>query len=231
VRKFRTIAEDHLASGGSAPELAEALHRLGDRGTGTDDDAPRHFPAFETFATLLELWYSDAAWLVAGEPRALKPTGKAGFAGLCRALGVAKQAASLASLGVSLGILKTTTTGELLPAHRTALVNRPSPMLLDLASVGMAAWQAAMRHNVQPGTTEANRWIDRGIYHAAIPASLERAYHVMVRKAGTDFVDRVDNWLQAHRASPTARDRRLVCAHVFAATEDAPGGGKARGKR
>ena len=106
-------------------------------------------------------------------------------------------------------------------------------MVLDLASVGMAAWQAAMRHNVQPGTTEANRWIDRGIYHAPIPATMERAYHDMARDAGKQFIYRVDNWLQAHRADP--KDPTYASLrHLFAATQQPPRarrGGKPRGKR
>jgi hypothetical protein len=234
LRTFRAIAEDHLASGGSAAEWAQVLDLLGESGVPMEDEPPQHLPTFETFGKLLELWYSDAAWLTDGEPRALKPRGKAGFAGLCGALGVAKEASSLASLGVSHGILKTTATGDLLPTDRTALVSRPSPMVLELASVGLAAWQRAIRHNVLPGTTKANSWIDRGIYHAPISAALERAYHDMARDAGKQFIDHVDNWLLAHRADPKDPDVRFVTAHLFAATQQPPRArrsGKPRGKR
>lgn len=233
-QKFRAIAEDHLASGGSAAEWTQVLDLLGQSGVPMEDESPKHLPTLAKFGKLLELWYSDAAWLKGREPRALRPRGRAGFEGLCRALGIAKDARSLASLGLALGVLKETSKGDLLPADRTALVKRPSPIVHDLASVGMTAWQAAMRHNLRPGTTEANRWIDRGIYHAPISATMERAYHDMARDAGKQFIYRIDNWVQAHRVDPADRNVVFVCAHLFAATQKPPRarrGGKPRGKR
>jgi uncharacterized protein DUF6502 len=222
LRKFRAIAEDHRASGGSAAELAEALGRLGNGDFAPDDGFPPHMETLQTIADLLELWYSDATWLHGGQPRALKPTGRYGFAGLCRALGVAKEASSLLSLGLAVGSLKKTAKGDLLPVDRTALVKRPSPMVLDLMSVGLAAWQSTVRHNVLRKTTDATRRLDRGIYHASIPAAAEPEYHRMARAAGKQFLDRLDNWLLAHRADASARDARLVCAHVFAGTHASP---------
>jgi hypothetical protein len=222
LQKFRAIAEDHRATGGSAAELAAALGRLGDGDVAPDDGVPPHLETLQTIAKLLELWYSDATWLDAGQPRALKPAGRNGFAGLCRALGVANEASSLLSLGLAVGILKKTAKGDLLPADRTALVKRPSPMLLDLMSVGLAAWQSTVRHNVSRKTTDGNRRLDRGIYHASIPAAAEPGYHRMVRAAGKQFLDRLDNWLLAHRADAAAHNTRLVCAHVFAGTHASP---------
>lgn len=234
LQKFRAIAEDHQASGGSTAEWAQVMELLGRSAFPTVDEAPRHFPTFETFGRLLELWYSDAAWLAGGEPRALRLSGKGGFAGLCAALGIAKEARSLASLGLALGVFEETPDGNLLPTDRTALVKRPSPMVHDLAGVGITAWQSAMRHNVRPGTSKADRWIERGIYHAAISAAMERAYHDMAREAGKQFIDRVDNWLQVHRVEPKGRGVRFVCTHVFAATQQPPRAlrsGKPHGKR
>jgi hypothetical protein len=101
-------------------------------------------------------------------------------------------------------------------------------------SVGLAAGQSTGRHNVLPQTTEATRRLDRGVYRAPIPARTEPAYHRMARKAGKTFIDRIDNWLLAHRADPAERDVCLVCTHVFAGTQALsrpPRNGKRREQR
>ena len=221
VQKFRVIAEDHLASGGTGGEWSEALERLGEPTAG-DADTASHLTTLETFASLLEMWHSDAAWMEAGQPRALAPGGAKGFAGLCRAVGVGQGARSLASLGLAVGILAKDARGGLKPTDRTALVGRPSPMLLEMMSTGMAAWQSTVRYNVKDGTPEPARRLDRGIYHQAIPAASEPEFHRAARGAGKQFIDRVDNWIQAHRAGPREKDIRFVCAHAFAATDEKP---------
>jgi hypothetical protein len=222
LRKFRAIAEDHVASGGSAAEWVEALQYLGEQGVAGESNDSEHFRTLETFAQLLELWYSDANWLDGGQPRPLKPRARSGFPALCRALGVADEPASLVSLGLAVGVLIRTDEGSLLPVDRTAIVSRPSAMLLDMLSIGMAAWQGTIRHNTKASTTDETRRLDRGTYGSLIPAAVEDEYHRMSRQAGKQFIDSIDNWLQAHRPRPSDRDLRKVAAHVFAASQDDP---------
>ena len=222
VQKFRAIAEDHLASGGTAEEWSAALMRLDEPTDGDRGPTTRHMATLETFASLLETWHSDAIWMEAGQPRALAPGGVKGFAGLCRAVGVGTSARSLASLGLAVGILAKGALGALKPADRSALVGRPSPMLLEMMSVGITAWQSTARHNVKKETRKSARRFDRGVYRQAIPAASEPAFHRAAGRAGKQFIDCMDNWIQAHRAGPAESDIRLVSAHAFAATEEKP---------
>ena len=220
LRLLNAIADNHVASGGSATEWDEAWQQLGTRGEKQEPADSLHLRTFGTFARLLELWYSEAVWLENGRPRPLKPRSRNGFPALCRALGVTEDPTALVSLGLSVGVLIRTRDGSLLPMDRTAIVTRPSPMLLDMFSVGLAAWQGTVRHNTQATTTEDTRRLDRGIYGAVIPAAVEDEYHRMSRRAGKDCLDSIDNWLQAHRAEFNCRDVRLATFHLFAASQD-----------
>ena len=206
IQRIRTIAEDHLASGGTADEWAEALGALADPDAAALDAAPVHLPTLETFAALLETWHTGARWLNAnGKPRPLAPAGPRGFAGLCRDIGVGSQARSLTALGLAVGVLQKDRRGYLLPTDRTALVRRQSPMLMESLGVGLAGWQSTIRHNVSPDTPESARRLERGIYHQPIPAELEAEYHRVARRLGSQWIHQVDNWLQAHRGPAGTR--------------------------
>ena len=231
VRKIQAIAEDHLASGGTAAEWSEALAQSTAASGSTSE--PVHLPTLETLGRLLDYWHTEADWLDAnGEPRPLSPTGAKGFPGLCKAVGIGKDARMLANTGLSLGVLKSGPKGALAPTERTALVNRPSPMLMELMAVGIAAWQSTVRHNIAPDTPEEARRLDRGIYHHPIAASMELQYHQVCVEAGRQLIYRVSNWLKAHVPGPKQRDVRLVSLHAFAATEHtAVAPPKPRGRR
>lgn len=218
-RIFTVIARDHAAAGGSEAELAEAWRQFGEQGAAGGSDDSDHFHRLATFGRLLELWYSDANWLENGHPRPLKPKARNGFPALCRALALTEKPAALVSHGLSFGILVRTPDGSLLPKDRTALVTRPSPMILDMFSVGLGAWLGTARHNTQASTTEDDRRLDRGIFGTVIPAAVEDTFHRMAREVGRRCVDNIDNWLQAHRAEPDDRDVRRVTFHMFAASD------------
>lgn len=220
TQKLRAIQEDHQASGGTGGEWAEALRRLAET-PGTDSLTSPNLAMLDRFATLLEAWHSNPRWLDDGRPRPLAPRGAKGFPGLCRSIGDGSSAEALADHGLAVGILATNANGDLVPTDRSALVSKPSPMLLEMMSAGMAAWQATIRHNVHPDTPPEARRLDRGIHHQALARRLVPEYHRMVRREFAPVVNNVDNWLQAHRPGPDERDVAFVCVHVFAGTEEA----------
>ena len=219
VKKLRAIEDDHQASGGTLIEWNEALRCLAEE-PGTDSLSSPRFEELGTLATLLEAWHADSRFLDVGKPRSLATAGRAQFSDLCRSIGEGRKAKTLLDVGLSLGVLGRTRDGLIAPTHRSALVRRPSPMLFEMMSVGLAAWQATVRHNVDPARRDDERRLDRGVYHQAIPAKLEQEYHRFARREFTAPINNLDNWLQAHRASADEPEVVFVCAHAFAGTEE-----------
>lgn len=228
MEKVRAIAAAHAAAGGTTQQWMQALLAAGHEGAQAHDSPGFELPTFETLGVILERWHTDSRWLDgSGNPRAIRPSGQAGFPGLCREVGIARGAASLAKRGLAVGILQKDTHGAILPTDRTALVRRSSPAMMELFGIATGALRSTVRHNLTPDLAESARRLERGIYHQPIPAELEAEFHGFARKLGVEWIHQIDNWLIAHRATPRHRNVVHVGAHLYAFSHEPAADGPA----
>jgi len=211
------LLELQLRSGKSSDSLMQLAQECADEATRairTSASGDDNLFDAQDYGSVLKTWHRDANYLLAsGFPRPLAIAGESGLRRLIERYYPREHYQRVLKSLMKAALIRKKPDGKWLPTKRCAVFPKLNDELLVHVAEGISKLVQTVTQNVTKRRKEA--LFERSAKVRSFPIEAGPAFREFVNSQASAFLSSVDDWLEAHSISGSARQRKTCTAGVF----------------